>query len=192
MTTFVGSHRILRAARPSETAAIVFLMTLAAMFAGRHYFEGIPYQVSYSAMIGDTAGLIFVILRAQEVLKRDDVVIYEVLQEPKVHLCILITCFLLGVFASLVSISSRSGQVMDVYHDVFIAPIFLYLAITLVPVILKNGTRKEMFEAGFYVSIWLVLVIFDWSTGMINQRAWLAAHGHMVWPVLSTTFDWSH
>jgi hypothetical protein len=161
------------------------------MFAGRHLFEGIPYQVSYSAMIGDTAGFIYIVLRAQEILKRsDDVYIPACLQRGDVHVATLSASFLLGVIASMMSLATRHGQIMDIYHDVVIAPVFLYLAITLVPVMLYNGSRREMFEAGFYAALWLVLAIMDWETGMIIQRVWLATHLHVVWPVLPTTIIW--
>ncbi len=182
MTTFVGSLRILRAMRPSDATAIIFLSTLGAIFAGRHYFEGAPYQVSYSAMIGDSIGFIYVILRAQEVLKRPRIYIPDLLQMREFHMVALSLSFLLGVLATVLTIHMRDGQIMDIYHDVFIAPMFLYLAITLVPVILCNGTRREMFEAGIYACLWVSLVIVDWSTGMIAQRIWLETHLHVVWP----------
>ena len=190
MITFTGSHKILRALRASDTAAITFFITLGAMFVGRHFFEGVPYQISYSAMIGDTAGFIYILLRAQEILRRPEIHIPDWLQRNDVHIVTLGVSFLLGVIVCLLSLQARQGQVMDAYHDIVIAPMFLYLAITLIPVILYNGTRREMFEVGFYACLWLLLAILDWETGMIAQRVWLAGHIGVDWPVLWSVIPW--
>jgi len=191
MTTFVGSHKAMQSVRSSDAVAVIFIMTLGAMFLGRWLLEGLPYQVSLSATIGDTAGFIYVILRAQEVLKRPGIQIPELLQRRDVHVWILMVGFVICILGCFLSLRTRQGQIMDIYHDVFIAPMFIYLGFTLVPVILANGTRKEMYEAGSYITLWLSLAAFDWYTGMIAQRPWLTEHFHLVWPVHWWIFIWT-
>jgi hypothetical protein len=89
------------------------------------------------------------------------------------------------VFAALISVGfgatwwwiDRPAHWGDIYHHLFIAPLILYLAITLLPVILIHGTRVEKLCVLCFALLWTALVVFDVTHGRMNQRQWLQNHG---------------
>jgi hypothetical protein len=172
----VGSYYVLTALPVWATAAIMFAITLAAILVGRDILEGLPYNVAYSAALGD-AGLVIGVLIAATILQRGGANIPNWLQSGTTHILILLASFALGLLVCVLTLSSRSGQVMDIYHDVVVAPIILYLAVTLVPVIYLSGTKMEKTAVLCFVLLWAGLVSFDIKHDRINQRTWIANHG---------------
>jgi len=172
----IGSHYILSVLPIWATAAILFTITLAAILVGRDYFEGLPYNVAYSAVIGD-AGLVIGVLIAATILQRGEPYVPEWLQSGTVHGVILLASVVLSVTICVLTLGSRSGQVMDIYHDVVIAPLILYFAITLVPVIYYNGTKAEKTALLCFIVLWAALVAFDIKYERMDQRTWLSLHG---------------
>jgi hypothetical protein len=65
---------------------------------------------------------------------------------------------------------------MDVYHDVVVVPIFLSLAVFLLPVIFMNGKVINIIFSFCLILLWLLLLMFDLDSGRINQREWLREH----------------
>jgi hypothetical protein len=90
---------------------------------------------------------------------------------------LLINIVLYCGIISYLTLNSRSGQLMDIYHDVVIAPLFVFLAITLLPVIFKNGTRVEKIATLCFALLWFGLVVFDMTHDRMNQLLWLQNHG---------------
>jgi hypothetical protein len=90
---------------------------------------------------------------------------------------ILLASVVLSVTICVLTLGSRSGQVMDIYHDVVIAPLILYFAITLVPVIYYNGTKAEKTALLCFIVLWAALVAFDIKYERMDQRTWLSLHG---------------
>ncbi|MFZ1019523.1 MAG: hypothetical protein WAN61_00830 [Minisyncoccia bacterium] len=158
------------------TAAILFTITMAAILVGRDIFEGLPYNVAYSAVIGD-AGLVIGILIAATILQRGGTYIPQTLQSGTMQFFLLVCCFVLGITACSLTLGSRSGQLMDIYHDVVIAPMILFLAVTLVPVIYYNGNETEKTALLCFVVLWAGLVAFDIKYKRMDQRSWLQNHG---------------
>ncbi len=177
-TQLVGSIYVLFALPIWAMVAILFTITLAAILVGRDILEGLPYNVAYSAVIGD-AGLMICVLIAATILQREGDYIYipHWLQDWFIHILILIVSIELGIFICVSSIKSRSGQVMDIYHDVVIGPLIFYLAVTLLPIIFINGTKVEIAALLCFVFLWIGLVGFDIKYERMNQRAWLKNHG---------------
>ncbi|KKU81259.1 MAG: hypothetical protein UY07_C0022G0024 [Parcubacteria group bacterium GW2011_GWA1_47_8] len=177
----IGDYYVLANLPIWATAMFLFFGTLGVIHVGRDYFEGLPYQVSYSAQFGD-AMLFGAVLIAVGILHRGGSVVPEWLQSNNAHVAILVTCFAFGVIVSILTIKGRSGKAMDVYHDVIIAPLILYLAITLLPLIWLNGTKTEMVSTTWFIIIWGLLVIFDIKANRMNQRRWLENHGVVLRP----------
>ncbi len=176
MDNFVGGIYVLSALPIWATAAIIFAITLTVIFIGREILEGIPYNIAYSAVIGDV-GLTIGVLIGATILHREGVHIPQWLQNIFIHLTILLGSVLFGIIICESTLDSRSGQVMDIYHDVIIAPLLLYLAITLLPIIFINSTRVEIISTLCFILLWIALVVFDIRYGRINQRRWLQSHG---------------
>ncbi len=54
-TQFVGSHYVLSGLPIWASALLFFGVTMGVIYVARDVFEGLPYQVAYSAQFGDTA-----------------------------------------------------------------------------------------------------------------------------------------
>ncbi len=89
------------------------------------------------------------------------------------------------VFAALISVCfgvtwwsiDRPTHWGDIYHHLFVAPLILYLAITLLPIILTNGTKVEKLCVLCFALLWAALVVFDVTHERMSQRQWLQRHG---------------
>ena len=173
---YVGIYYVLANLPIWATALILYFGTLGAIHVGRDYFEGLPYQVSYSAQLGDVA-LFIVVLIAAGILQRSSAEIPLWLQMPEAHGAILVGSFLIGIIVCVVTLKSRSGHYMDIYHDVVIAPVILYLAITLLPVIFLSGTAGEIDATINLALFWSCLVVFDIRNNRMDQRTWLKNNG---------------
>lgn len=93
------------------------------------------------------------------------------------HALIGFLSILLGATMSFYTIPSRWGHIMDIYHDVVIAPMILYFAVTLLPVIYLGGTIVEKVSTICFVLFWIVLVVYDIMNDRMNQRRWLKERG---------------
>jgi hypothetical protein len=153
----------------------IFASILSLVLVGRYVLEGLMYNVSFSSQVGDV-GLLIVVLIATTILKEGRAIIPKPLQDDYVHGMVLLFSVVLGVGVCVLTIDSRSGQVMDVFHDVIIAPLFLSLAITLLPIIFKNGKKVEVVTTICLILLWAGLVWFDVAHHLLNQREWLYAH----------------
>jgi hypothetical protein len=179
MEHLVGSLYVLASLPTWEVAAIFIFVVLVPMFVGRDYFEGVPYQVSYSAQLGD-AGLFVVVLIAADILHRSGAQIPAgegVTETQEMHFIVWLFSFVICSQLSRVTLKKRSGKLMDIYHDVVIVPLFIYLAFTLLPVIYSYGTWVEQVATACFALLWLALVFFDTKYKRMNQREWLKARG---------------
>jgi len=175
MNQFVGGIYVLATLPIWATAGILFTIVLLALPVGREITEGLPYNISCSSSIGDV-GLIVVTLIAATILHRGAHV-PEWLQSDSVHLIILCVIMMFGGFGCALTLKSRGGKVMDIYHDIIIFPLLTYLVITLVPIIFINGTKIEVAATVGFILFWFGLVPFDVRHKRINQREWLEDHG---------------
>ena len=154
--------------------AVLFVLTYGAIFVGRHFFEGVPYQVSYSAFIGD-AGLLVAVLIAATVLQHESVTILP--EVARLHVGVALFAFIICSMISFASLKSRNGKLMDIYHDVFIAPVVVYLGFTLLPVIYQSGNQLEKGSTSFAIALWLACVYLDAKFDRMNQRRLLERMG---------------
>lgn len=171
-TQLVGSHYVLSGLPIWASSLILYGVTMGVIYVMRDIYEGLPYQVAYSAQFGD-AVLVGAVLVAATILQRGEA-LPRWLSGGHFH-----------VFAALISVSfgvtwwsiDRPTHWGDIYHHLFVAPLILYLAITLLPVILINGTRVEKLCMLCFALLWASLVVFDVTHGRMNQRQWLQSCG---------------
>jgi hypothetical protein len=151
---------------------------------GRDVKEGQPYDVARSSYLGEYGLALFTVI-AVTILQRGGIHIPPWLGWMENYtiqvwmMCIIsVLCDIVCVF----TIGSRSGHLMDVYHDVVVCPILLYLSITLVPIVWCNGTTVEKVTVSSLFLLWIVSVIFDHVHDRINQRRWLQKKFGVIFP----------
>ncbi len=171
----VGVYHIL-SVLPIWTTVSIFATIFLTVFVGRDILEGIPYNVAYSSLAGDVALMVAVLIAADILQRNAGRRMRGWHQNGKVHRIILLSSMMLGMVVCVVTLSSRSGQLMDVYHDIIIAPLFLYLAVTLLPLIFGDGNRMEKRATILLILLWAGLVGFDIKYDRLNQRQWLFWH----------------
>jgi hypothetical protein len=169
---FLGSHYVLSLLPIWATAILLYSVTTGVVYVLRDNFEGLPYQVAYSAQFGDAA-LLGAILIAATILHRGKPLPWRY-SRGYFHVLSALVSLTIGITWWSLDRPSHCG---DLYHHFFVAPLILYLAITLFPVILINGTRLEKAIVLCFVLSWATLVAFDLTQHRMNQRAWLQAHG---------------
>jgi hypothetical protein len=171
-TQFVGSHYVLSGLPIWASALIFYGVTMGVIYVARDIFEGLPYQVAYSVQFGDTA-LAGAVLIAATILHRGDPLPWR-LSSGYFHILAAIVSVGFGITWWSLDRPSHWG---DIYHHLFVAPLIFYLAITLLPVILINGTKVEKFSVLCFALLWATLVAFDLKHERMNQRQWLQSHG---------------
>jgi len=171
-TQFIGSHYALVGLPVWASSLILFAATMGVIYVLRDIFENLPYQVAYSAQFGD-AMLVGAVLIAATTLQRGEVLPGWLIGRT-FHLLAAIVSIGFGVTWWSVDRPKHWG---DIYHHLFVAPLILYLAITLSPVILINGTKVEKLCSLGFALLWAALVIFDVTHARMNQRKWLESRG---------------
>lgn len=161
-----GVYYVLALLPLGATTFLLYALTLGMIFYLRDTKEGLFYNTSYSAMIGDGA-LLSVVVMAIGILKQGG--------SPPAWLApntqFVFAC--MGVFFGVAwFLRDRPKCPADRYHHLVIAPTLFFLLLTLVPVIIKNGTKWDMRLLGFLVAIWGALVVFDAvsSPNRLDQR----------------------
>ena len=176
----IGIYRLLERTPIWLTALIFFAISFGAINELRDQLEGLPYQVARSAIYGD-AGLFIGVLIAQTIIKRRAqghfIILSRRLDSWRTQAVIIVACFWLGFMADILTLKSRSGQVADVYHDVVLAPVILFLVIMLLPVIFKNGRQHEKAAIVLIAAFYFGMVGLDISQSRLDQRSWLMRHG---------------
>ena len=153
-------------------------ITQGVYFVGRDIFEGVPYQVAYSAAIGD-AGLIVAILIAVSAFHRESHNIYSYALSLKKQLVVVFVSTFAGIIFAVYKIVyvKKTNQWVDAYHDIFIVPVYIFMWIILVPIVKNNGTMNEKISIILFVCVWGILVTVDVLENRLNQRLWLKLHG---------------
>lgn len=106
-----GIYAILATFPIWATAAILFTVTMATILVGRDVFEGLPYNVAYSAVIGD-AGLVIGVLGAT-ILQRGGTYIPSWLQVGEYQGLVASGGVVVCSIICRLTINSRSGQAVD-------------------------------------------------------------------------------
>lgn len=183
----IGSYHVLAVLPIWATALILYMMTIGVIFVLRDRYEGLFYNTSYSAMLGDGA-LIGVVLMAAEILKRGVVSLPEFPQSVYFHICFALVGGVLGCFWWLRI--SHPQQWGDVYHHLVIVPLVVYLGLTLLPVIYYNGTRMEVIATICLIALWAGLVVYDLRSGRLDQRKYHNLRSHL--KVIQESIMWKY
>ncbi|HTE48986.1 MAG TPA: hypothetical protein VK675_03710 [Candidatus Paceibacterota bacterium] len=157
-----GSYWVLTKLPIWATAILLYIVTIGAIFILRDCCEGLFYNTSYSAMLGDGA-LMVVVLMAAEILKRRALTP----ESGWFHIVASALGVILGVVWWALDLPEQWG---DRYHHLVIAPLLCYLFITLLPVIYKNGTEAEIIATLALTVVWALLCVYDVKTDRLNQR----------------------
>lgn len=156
------------------TALVLAFLSVGVLYIGRKRFEGMPYNVALSSEIGDIA-LVCAILAAATAHKgRVGSTVYA-FDHYSFHLMALAIAVFFGpvVQVALLAYSRKLETLMDVYHNVFVVPLLIYLIMVTLPLVLYIGTQLDI---AFYVSmcmLWLALLLLDARAGRLDQRAYL-------------------
>jgi hypothetical protein len=177
LSKFVGVYRFMAEYPVWAVPTAMFSFALAPILVLRAVFEGLPYQVSYAALFGDP-GLVIAFMIVATIFRENRVTrIPTRLQKGLVHLYVYGGCLLFAALVSLSTMQSRSGQLGDLWHDFIVAPIFLYMGITMAPIIWYNGTKTEKRTIWSFVGLLVALCVLDLILRDLNQRWWLVNHG---------------
>ena len=168
----VGSHYVLLRLPILASFLILAGITVGVMHVLRDAFEGLGYQVAYSDKFGSWL-LIGAVLVATWILKRGPVLSWWLISRAFHASAVLISLVFGFTWWSCV----RPTYWGDIYYLLFIAPLLLYLALTLLPVIFINGKRIEKLCVTCFALVQIVLVVIDVTGGRMSQHKWLEEHG---------------
>ncbi len=147
------------------TAFVLYIGTIGVLFVLRDKCEGLYYQTSYSAQLGD-GGLIVIVLMVAEILKQG-ASMPTWLQSNWYHAMAIVVAVALGLVWVF---RGHPKEWADYYHHLVIAPLLCYFGVTLVPVIYLNGTRGEKESTILLVLFWALLCWYDATAHRLDQR----------------------
>ena len=135
-----GSHYILTVLPIWFTVIMLFIITAVPIYVLRDCFEGIPYNIAYSAIIGDV-GLVCVVLIGATILKR--------VHQQKEYVIAFWRNISYHVFSLVIGAvvsycwwhSNPPIYWGDIYHVIIVVPLLTYLGCTLLPIILTKGNK---------------------------------------------------
>jgi len=176
--SYVGFYAFLAWCPIWAMAMILFLVADVILHIGRDILEGLGYQISYTSKIGDLL-LSGGILIAATILQRGTVAPPAWIMNGVTQLGLAVVGVGIGAIVYICTYDARSAKAMDLYHDLVIIPLYLFCAITLVPVILRGGRWYEIVVSACFVILWLLLVRYDAVNSRLDQRKWLARHHNL-------------
>lgn len=160
-----------------QTVTVLGLVSIGAMFFIRDFFEGVAYNTSRCALWGGCA-VLGVIYLGIDVLHNS--IVPPALTSGTFHLAV-------GVISVMISIAVRSSllrknpgtkeTVMDTYHNWILLPGYIYLLVTLAPVILVCGSGWHSFSLALLAITYGLTLLHDMHTGRLDQPAFLRDHG---------------
>ncbi len=179
---FYGSQRLLRKLPISVTGFILMIFTTDVLYPGREILEGIPYNVSYASLLADV-GLGLVIVIGAEIFK-DDHLVKILMKAPRgfiyskgYHVLVLLVAACVAALLEVVPSPLNKPQVMDIYHNIVVVPLFMYLLATTYPAIVSLGNMRQRRFAFWLLMLWAAAMVFDMATDRLAQRPWLERHG---------------
>jgi len=189
-----GIYRYLTSHPVWETSAIL-LSILAVIPLGRSVLDGFLYNLSFTSNLGDQVGLVMATSIVITVMQREPVVnvpqkLQKILQNSRAHWVFAFVSFLVGVTVHFLLVMSRTISLMDTYHDLFILPLFFYFGITLIPIMIYNGSKKEKLFFWGFIGLWLMLCLVDINDNLMYQHMWFYSHIHR-WKSINY-IDWSN
>ena len=157
---------------------VLDVVCIAILYLGRYYFEGKAYNVAWSSKFGDQAlvGIILIaFLTLREMPKLDGF-----FTKPSFQTACLVASIGIGLIVQWLDWSKRDTMVMDIYHNIFIVPLFLFLLALSFSIIFTNGSKAKIGIVLGLLVFWAVLVVLDITAKPVNrmdQQAYLKYHG---------------
>ena len=177
-----GSHRLFATMNPWVLGVVLYFGVNAFVLLGRKIFEGRAYNVAYSSWLG-SAALIGCMSIAGHVLHRPDLPLPAWLTSSMYHQIVAGVSIVIGICMGALAIYQTTwakSQWVDLAFNLVIAPLFMYLLATLLPVInLYLGVNvPTIYKTMTIVLLMLygVTAIIDIRTGRLHQPEWVAAH----------------
>ncbi len=175
----IGSHAALAAMPQWLIGLTLALLTWGVVFVGRDRLEGLGYNVSYASVIGDMT-LIAIVVMASSMLQRGPVSLPAFWVGANYHLICIAVAYVAGMF-SLAAPGEPIGNktAMDIYHGVVVLPLYVYLLLSVAPVIWVSGSKGwtgEIAGAVCLLCVWGWMFIVDAKEGRLNQPGWLEKH----------------
>ena len=170
----VGSFAVLSVCPIWAVAIVLDFLCIDILYIGREAFEGFPYNISKSSQLGDRALIGCALISATILQGR--VALPWWLGSELFQILIAVASILTGILWQvfvLLKTNNRSVTKMDTYHNVFIAPLFMYLLVTGLPVIYIYGSIHEKGLTGLFILLWIELVAYDAKNGRLDQCDWL-------------------
>jgi len=156
---------------------ILWYLSVGVLWIGRRQFEGFGYNVAFSRQYGDIA-LSAAVAVAAVAYRGSPQLMHYGTSDAWWHL--FIGWIAVGVAIVLTIRSLRHAQVMDMYHNSIVVPIFIYLfGVIVFPATAFAGTPLVKFLVLGCVLVWAILFAIDYIQDRLDQRAWLERHG--VW-----------
>ena len=182
MENYLGLYYVLASWPIWETIFVFYLLTQFVVDAGRELFEGFSYNISHAARYGDV-GLFIIIIIGVTILQRG--LVFESFIATRNF---QFTCAGIGILAGIIMfliefymvLHSVSRQLVDIYHNIIILPLFVYLLVSLIPVIYFHGNLTDQSVTAVCFLFWFVLVLYDIKNKRLDQRSWLKENGYSI------------
>ena len=171
-----GSHYILSVAPWWAVAGALYVATILVLWPMRLYFEGVAYNVAWSSKYGDIV-LIAIVEIAQALLQ------YNLVQMPGwatgwvFHLVCACVAVAVGTFLVLGPTPLWRSQITDNYHNFFVVGLYVYLLLSIAPVLWYAQGYSAIAAALALLAVWALLAFDDVRTGRMDQRAYLMKQG---------------
>lgn len=166
--------------RPIWETSAILLSILAVIPIGKSVLDGFLYNISFTSIVGDPIGLVTALKIVIVVLQRGPVYVPQhmekFLKNSRMHWLFAFLSFSFGVALHLLMAAFHGVTLMDTYHDLVVLPMFIYLGITLIPVMCFNGKRKEKFFFWGFITLWLSLYLVDVNNNLMFQHMWFYRH----------------
>lgn len=172
---YSGLFQLLASTPWVVTVIVIYTFTELAIWFARQTQEGIGYQVSWTAKVGFSA-LFGLVGYGIWTLQNQAASIPSILQSSNVQMTTLFVLVIVCIIYSGYTVSQglRSGYIADVYNDIVITPVMLFLLAMLVPVIvLNNGVWGYLLVIAAFI-IWLGTLMIDIRNHTLDQRLYIA------------------
>jgi len=169
-TDLIYSHYFLSAYDPIMYV-LIYVFSFPLLWLGRWKFEGKGYDIAFSSKFGDAALTAFIILVAY-IMRQPDFNPTPWMESKLFHFAtigISITSAIIYFF------TAKPKRVMDIWHAVFLFPVFMYLIATTIPIFLcySFNVSIEFFPGLIFLFVWAVCIAYDIIEGRMNQREWI-------------------
>lgn len=178
MYDFIGSYYLLTLYPAFQTITVLGLISIGAMFFIRDFFEGLAYNTSRCALWGGVA-VLAVIGMGISILNNSPF-IPPFLSGATFHFLtglISIVIAIINVRTVLAKARGKEETIMDTYHNWVLLPGYIYLMLTVIPLILVCGNGWSHVSLILLAVVYVKTLVHDIQTGRLNQPKFLWLRG---------------